>query len=136
MSLYGALQIGVAGLDAFSTALSTTSSNIANVNTVGYKASASSFSTLLASSDGTESGVVAKQAQLVTTQGPINGTQSPTDLAMQGNGFFVVSANSVPASLPSSLFMTSSVRLAGKIEERACLEKATFRLLVKPAATA
>ena len=39
MSLYGALQIGVAGLDANSTALSVTSSNIANVNTVGYKAS-------------------------------------------------------------------------------------------------
>lgn len=107
MSLYGALQIGVAGLDAFSTALSTTSSNIANVNTVGYKASASSFSTLLASSDGTESGVVAKQAQLVTTQGPINGTQSSTDLAMQGNGMFVVSPNSVPVgSTPATLLYT------------------------------
>jgi len=93
--LYGALQIGVAGLDAFSAALSTTSSNIANVNTVGYKASESSFSTLLASSDGTQSGVIANQAQRVTSQGPINGTQSPTDLAMQGNGFFVVNANPV-----------------------------------------
>ena len=37
MSLYGALNIGVAGLDANSQALSATSSNIANVNTVGYK---------------------------------------------------------------------------------------------------
>ena len=107
MSLYGALQIGVAGLDAFSTALSTTSSNIANVNTVGYKAGESSFSTLLASSDGTQSGVVANQLQLVTGQGPINGTQSPTDLAMQGNGFFVVSPNTVPAgSTPQTLLYT------------------------------
>ncbi|MGY3533830.1 hypothetical protein ACVILK_002543 [Bradyrhizobium embrapense] len=32
--------------------------------------------------------------------------------------------------------MTSSVRLAGKIEEQAQLEKATFRVLVKPAAAA
>jgi flagellar hook protein FlgE len=91
MSLYGALQIGVAGLNANSQALSTTASNIANVNTVGYKTSESEFSTLLASSDGTESGVIANQAQRVTTQGAINGTQSPTDLAMSGNGFFVVS---------------------------------------------
>jgi flagellar hook protein FlgE len=35
MSLYGALNIGVAGLTANSTALSATSSNIANVITVG-----------------------------------------------------------------------------------------------------
>ena len=37
MSLYGALNIGVAGLAANSAALCATSSNIANVNTVGYK---------------------------------------------------------------------------------------------------
>src|ERR1700690_930699 len=104
MSLYGALQIGVAGLDAFSAALSTTSSNIANVNTVGYKASDSAFSTLLASSDGTQSGVIANQAQRVTSQGPINGTQSPTDLAMQGNGFFVVNSN--PSGGAQSLLFT------------------------------
>ncbi len=107
MSLYGALQIGVAGLDAFSTALSTTSSNIANVNTIGYKASESSFSTLLASSDGTQAGVIASQAQRVTTQGGITGTQSPTDLAMQGNGFFVVSPVTVAAgSTPQTLLYT------------------------------
>jgi flagellar hook protein FlgE len=95
MSLYGALQIGVAGLGANSQALSTTASNIANVNTVGYKASESAFSTLLASSDGTQAGVIANQAQRVTTQGGINGTQSPTDLAISGNGFFVVSPTTV-----------------------------------------
>jgi flagellar hook protein FlgE len=37
MSLFGSLNIGVAGLAANSAALSATSSNIANVNTVGYK---------------------------------------------------------------------------------------------------
>ena len=47
MSLYGALNIGVAGLDANSAALSATSSNIANVNTVGYKEATASFSTFL-----------------------------------------------------------------------------------------
>ena len=49
MSLFGALQTGVAGLDAQSAALSVTSSNIANVNTVGYKDSEAQFETLLGS---------------------------------------------------------------------------------------
>ena len=47
MSLYGALNIGVAGLAANSQALSATSSNIANVNTVGYKQQISNFTTFL-----------------------------------------------------------------------------------------
>ncbi|MFN9542775.1 MAG: flagellar basal body protein, partial [Alphaproteobacteria bacterium] len=37
MSLYGALYTGVAGLSANGRAMATTSTNIANVNTVGYK---------------------------------------------------------------------------------------------------
>ena len=48
MSLYGALLTGVSGLDANSRALAITSSNIANVNTVGYKTSTANFSTFLA----------------------------------------------------------------------------------------
>jgi flagellar hook protein FlgE len=97
MSLYGAMMIGVSGLDANSRALSVSSSNIANVNTIGYKASANAFSTLLASAVGSgdvsQAGVIANQAQHVTDQGGITSTQSPTDLALSGNGFFVVSPN-------------------------------------------
>ncbi len=106
MSLYGALQIGVAGLDAFSTALSVSSSNIANVNTVGYKANTTAFSTLLASTssggDATQAGVIARQAQHITAPGDITGTHSPTDLAINGNGFFVVSETPVVSSGSSS----------------------------------
>ncbi|HWD28071.1 MAG TPA: flagellar hook protein FlgE [Rhizomicrobium sp.] len=95
MSIYGAMMIGVSGLDANSRALSVASSNIANVNTIGYKASGNAFSTLLASAAGSgdvsDAGVVANQAQQVTIQGGITSTQSPTDLALSGNGFFVVS---------------------------------------------
>jgi flagellar hook protein FlgE len=102
MSLYGAMMIGVAGLDANSRALSVASSNIANVNTVGYKASDNDFSTLLASSAGSSAdssaGVVANQIQHVTEQGGINSTQSATDLALSGNGFFVVSPSLASAS--------------------------------------
>jgi flagellar hook protein FlgE len=89
--------IGVSGLDANSRALSVSSSNIANVNTVGYKASGNAFATLLASAVGSgdvsQAGVIANQAQNVTEQGGITSTQSATDLALSGNGFFVVSPN-------------------------------------------
>ncbi len=108
MSIYGAMMIGVAGLDANSKALSVSSSNIANVNTVGYKAANSAFSTLLASAVGSgdvsSAGVTANQAQIVTEQGGINSTQSPTDLALSGNGFFVVSASPNASSGQSLLY--------------------------------
>jgi flagellar hook protein FlgE len=94
MSLYGAMMTGVAGLDANSTALSVASSNIANVNTVGYKQATANFSTFLNStglSGGASAGVTAVIGQDVTTQGLPITTSSPTDLSISGNGFFVVS---------------------------------------------
>jgi len=94
MSLYGAMMIGVSGLAANSTALSVSSSNIANANTVGYKAGQNSFSSLLASSGGagdiSSQGVVALPTQNVTLQGLVQSTSVPTDMAISGNGFFVV----------------------------------------------
>ena len=94
MSLYGAMMTGVAGLSANSTALSVASSNIANVNTVGYKTATTDFSTLLAaaagSSDPSSAGVVAKSGQNVTQQGLLTTTSSNTDLAISGTGFFIV----------------------------------------------
>ena len=51
MSLFGALKTGVTGLTAQSSAMSIISDNIANVNTVGYKAGSASFSTLVTKQD-------------------------------------------------------------------------------------
>ncbi len=95
MSIYSALSIGVAGLNANSAALSATSSNIANINTVGYKNATVSFSSFLNSpgSSGSASGVTARLGQDVTAQGLPTTTQSPTDLSISGNGFFVVQSN-------------------------------------------
>lgn len=94
MSIYGAMMTGVAGLGAYSNALSVASANIANVNTVGYKAATSDFSTLLASassaSDPGSAGVVSKTGQAVVEQGLLQASSSATDLAISGNGFFVV----------------------------------------------
>jgi flagellar hook protein FlgE len=95
MSLYDAMMIGVAGLDADSRALSIASSNIANVITVGYKTSDTAFSTMLASCMGgpgtSDSAVMASAQQNIVQQGLITATSSPTDLAISGNGFFQVS---------------------------------------------
>jgi flagellar hook protein FlgE len=96
MSLYGALNIGVAGLDATSAALSATSSNIANVNTVGYKGETANFETFLNTqglSANSSAGVSALITQNVTSQGLPVSTSSPTDLSISGNGMFVVATN-------------------------------------------
>ncbi len=97
MSLYGALNIGVAGLAANALALSATSSNIANVNTVGYKDETANFSTFLNASGlsgNASAGVSAVIGQDVTSQGLPTATSSPTDMSISGNGFFVVSTTS------------------------------------------
>jgi flagellar hook protein FlgE len=103
MSLYGALLTGVSGLDANSRALAITSSNIANVNTVGYKTSVANFSTFLASTGQpnavTPSSVQVSSSQQLTQQGLLTSTTSATDLAISGNGFFVVTDNLTSPSL-------------------------------------
>jgi flagellar hook protein FlgE len=95
MSLYGAMMTGVAGLNAQSKALSVSSSNIANVNTIGYKTGENVFSTLLTDSSGkgdiSSAGVIAMTQQNISQQGLLQSTQSATDLGISGNGFFVVS---------------------------------------------
>ncbi len=103
MSLYGALLTGVSSLDANSRALSITSSNIANVNTVGYKTSIANFSTFLASTGRADtvspSSVQVHSAQQLTQQGLLSTTSSPTDLAISGDGFFVVTDNPTSPAL-------------------------------------
>ena len=94
MSLYGALLTGVSGLDANSRALSITSSNIANVNTVGFKTSNADFSTFLAGNgDDAPASVQVSANQQMSQQGLLTTTGSATDLAISGNGFFVVTDN-------------------------------------------
>jgi flagellar hook protein FlgE len=94
MSLYDALMIGVSGLNANSRAMSVFSSNIANVNTVGYKTSQSEFETMLGSANGgaqgLATGVMASSQANIAQQGADFATSSPTDLAINGQGFFCV----------------------------------------------
>lgn len=101
MSLYGALNIGVAGLAANSQALSATSSNIANVNTVGYKIQTINFQTFLNApglAGNSSAGVGVVIGQDVTTQGLPTTTTSNTDMSITGNGFFVVATSPQPGA--------------------------------------
>ena len=97
MSLYDALMIGVSGLNANSRAMSVFSSNIANVNTVGYKTSQSAFETMLGSANGgaqgLATGVMASAQANIAQQGAEFATSSPTDLAINGQGFFCVNTS-------------------------------------------
>ena len=98
MSLYGSLFAGVGGLFAQSMKLAVISDNVANVNTVGYKGSNALFETLVTGSGSTSSyspgGVIGGSRQAVSTQGLLTTTDSATDIAISGQGLFVVNQNS------------------------------------------
>lgn len=94
MAILGALSIARSGLIATGEALSVTGNNIANVNTTAFKGSRSEFSDLLAGV-GTGSVGLGTRLQGVSTsfgQGGIESTGRATDIAIQGNGFFIVRA--------------------------------------------
>jgi flagellar hook protein FlgE len=112
MSLYGALYTGVSGLAANSRAMATTSTNIANVNTVGFKTTKTEFSTLLATtsfpSSFSSGGVKAVSVPEITQQGNLLQTSSATDLAISGQGFFVVTDTPILNPSVSELLYTRS----------------------------
>lgn len=93
MSLYGVLRSGVSGMNAQSNKLGTVAENIQNSSTTGYKRASTEFSSLiLPSSEGNyNSGSVTSRVRYtIADQGPIAYTTSGSDLAISGNGFFVV----------------------------------------------
>lgn len=96
MSLFGSLFSGVSGLAAQSTAMGIISDNISNVNTIGYKGTSARFSTLVTTQATTSSyspgGVRAAPFKEVERQGLVQSSQSATDIALSGNGFFVVNS--------------------------------------------
>lgn len=96
MSIVNALTTSVSGMSAQSNALSTIGDNIANSSTVGYKNASAQFESLLAQMPNAtlSSGAVQTDARYsVTNQGAVTTTNSSTDLAISGNGMFVVSDN-------------------------------------------
>ncbi len=95
MSISSAFETGVSGLQANSQAVGSTAENIANANTVGYRRGFTQMVTTTASS-GNESGilsVVAVDELDMAQPGGLISTNSSTDLAISGEGFFVVTVN-------------------------------------------
>jgi flagellar hook protein FlgE len=96
MGLYGVMRTGVSGMNAQSNKLSSVADNIANVNTTGYKRAATEFTSLILKSGSgsyNSGGVETHVRYAISEQGPSQYTTSATDLAIQGNGFFLVSSD-------------------------------------------
>lgn len=93
----------LSGLSAASADLSVTGNNIANASTVGFKASRAEFSDVYASSLlGTGSKEIGSGVKLANvaqqfSQGTISFTNNSLDLAIDGNGFFVIEQNGARA---------------------------------------
>ncbi|MDH3977744.1 MAG: flagellar hook protein FlgE [Gammaproteobacteria bacterium] len=84
-------QVALSGLNAASTDLQVTSNNIANANTTGFKSSRAEFSDVFSGdSSGIGNGVRLTDVRQEFTQGNVEITSRELDLAISGNGFFIV----------------------------------------------
>jgi flagellar hook protein FlgE len=97
MSISSSLFSGISGLSTNGNAMSVIGDNIANVNTIGFKSSRTTFQDVLSQSVATASGTsqIGRGAALSTVdtlfmQGSFESTSNATDLAIGGNGFFIV----------------------------------------------
>ncbi|XUY27167.1 flagellar hook protein FlgE [Agrobacterium sp. rho-8.1] len=93
MSLFGTMKTAVSGMGAQANKLGTVGDNIANASTTGYKSASTAFSSLVLSSSGgsyNSGGVMTNVNYSISQQGALQSTQSSTDLAIDGDGFFVV----------------------------------------------
>ncbi|MBV8901078.1 MAG: flagellar hook-basal body complex protein, partial [Verrucomicrobia bacterium] len=112
MSLFGAMNTAIAGLNAQSNAFGNISDNVANSQTVGFKRVDTSFVDYLTTSNTTVNdpgSVVARPDYVNNVQGTIAQTDNPLGLAITGQGFFAVSqktgqANGVPTFNPQQYY--------------------------------
>ena len=94
--MLSSLFAGISGLNANSNAMAVIGDNIANINTTGFKRSRTSFANILSQSQSFVSrneigrGVHLDSITTEMTQGALETTDSATDMAIQGTGFFVV----------------------------------------------
>jgi len=99
MSILSSFNIGVTGLNAAGSSMGVIGDNIANAGTYGFKSSRAEFQDLLANSlrgidGGDQMGSGTKLSHITPqfVQGTVTRTQNITDLAINGNGFFVADA--------------------------------------------
>ncbi|MFN8723123.1 MAG: flagellar hook-basal body complex protein, partial [Rhodospirillales bacterium] len=100
MSLFGALTTGVSGMNAQSRAMGNISENLANTQTTAYKRADTRFAHLVTNSSARNNapgGVIATPAYQNSIQGTLLSTQSATDLAITGGGFFAIADSATSA---------------------------------------
>ncbi len=95
MTVTKTMNTGVSGLLAQQKALGVVGDNVANVNTVGFKGSRANFEDVLGGVaarrvQGPGAGVSMTRTQQIFSQGVLTNTGVPTDVALSGEGFFVV----------------------------------------------
>ncbi len=93
MSLSGMMRTGASGMNAQASRLGAVADNIANSNTTGYKKASTQFSSLILPTGGgayNSGGVIPKTRYSISEAGTYTNTTSVTDLAIKGEGFFIV----------------------------------------------
>jgi flagellar hook protein FlgE len=93
MGLFDALTTAVGGLQAQSFALQNISGNISNSQTTGFKETDTSFDALVslaAAGQQTSGSVLAESVATNTVQGSIQSSTTSTNMAINGDGWFVV----------------------------------------------
>ncbi len=99
--MFGAIYIGLSGLTAYSNGLKAVSNNVSNLNTTGFKSANVSFSDLYGTGSnggleygygfsGNGHGVGLNAPTINFSQGELRQTDRDLDLAIDGNGFFVL----------------------------------------------
>ncbi|MCE4225170.1 flagellar hook basal-body protein [Methylobacterium sp. C25] len=104
MSLFDALSTSITGVSAQSYALNNISGNIANTSTVGFKSINTSFADMLAETQQTTDapgGVSIGKSSTLGIQGIVALSGVPTNLAITGNGYFIVKQGTGTPEAPS-----------------------------------
>lgn len=110
--LWGALNNASTAMMAMSTDLGSISQNVANVNTTGYKRTETMFKTMMSEHHATPNsyvnglnifGVKATQRNHIEAQGVIQTSDTWSDLAINGKGFFMVAPSTGSNTAPSSI---------------------------------
>ena len=102
--------IALAGLQTAQSELSVTGNNIANASTPGFKRARAEFADVYATSAlGTTATAIGTGVRLVAvsqqfTQGTVNFSDNNLDLALNGQGFFIVSDNSTTSYSRAGIF--------------------------------
>lgn len=93
MGVFSAMMTAISGLNAQAYALENISGNIANSRTLGFKRNDTNFTDLIPDYGGprqVSGSVAADKKQTISLAGDFMATSFDTDIALQGNGYFVV----------------------------------------------